>query len=148
MPLRRLFPLVLVASAPVLCLASFAGPRVPAVPASLAAREHQVWTRALRDSKFASLPHTTARASCAASDPPEALATPDPLLELTGKDGEVTVSFIIGTDGRVHAPLILESAGLPGDLTVLNTVRSWRYRPAMCNGVPTDAEAEIRFSSR
>jgi len=148
MPLRPLLPLVLLASAPALCLASVVAPRVPAGPASLADREHQVWTWAFRDSKFAAVPHSTARASCEAADPPEALATPDPLLDLTGKGAKVTVSFIIGTDGRVHSPLILESAGLPEDRTVLNTVRSWRYRPAMCNGVPTEAEAKIQFSSR
>ena len=61
---------------------------------------------------------------------------------------EVKVSFIIGTDGRVHSPLILESAGLPGDRHVLQTVRSWRYRPATCNGVPTETEGKIEFSSR
>jgi hypothetical protein len=27
-------------------------------------------------------------------------------------------------------------------------VRYWRYRPALCNGVPTDAEAKVEFSSR
>jgi hypothetical protein len=31
---------------------------------------------------------------------------------------------------------------------VLNTVRAWRYRPAMCNGVPTESEAKVGFSSR
>jgi len=36
---------------------------------------------------------------------------------------KVKVSFIIGADGRVHSPLILESAGLAGDRNVLQTVR-------------------------
>jgi len=27
-------------------------------------------------------------------------------------------------------------------------VRFWRYRPAMCNGVPTEAEAKVEFSGR
>jgi len=31
---------------------------------------------------------------------------------------------------------------------VLDTVLSWRYRPATCNGVPTEAEGKIAFSSR
>jgi TonB family protein len=60
----------------------------------------------------------------------------------------VKVSFIIGTDGRVHSPLILESSGMVGDRHVLRTVRSWRYRPATCNGVPTEIEGKIEFSSR
>jgi outer membrane biosynthesis protein TonB len=44
--------------------------------------------------------------------------------------------------------LILESAGSTGDRNVLQTVRNWRYRPATCNGVPTEAEGKIEFSHR
>jgi len=80
--------------------------------------------------------------------PPGALATPDPLLTPAAHGRRVKVSFIIGTDGRVHSPLILESAGLAGDRHVLQTVRTWRYRPATCNGVPTETEGKIEFSSR
>jgi TonB family protein len=61
---------------------------------------------------------------------------------------KVKVSFIIGADGRVHSPLILQSVGLAGDRNVLQTVRGWRYRPATCNGVPTEAEGKIEFSQR
>jgi len=61
---------------------------------------------------------------------------------------KVKVSFIIGTDGRVHSPLILESAGATGDRSVLRTVRAWKYRPATCNGVPTETEGKIEFSTR
>jgi TonB family protein len=61
---------------------------------------------------------------------------------------KVTVSFIVGTDGRIHSPLILESAGPSEDNVVLRAVSGWRYRPATCNGVPTEAEGKIEFSSR
>jgi TonB family protein len=61
---------------------------------------------------------------------------------------KIKVSFIVGTDGRVHSPLILESSGTSEDHAILNTVRAWRYRPAMCNGVPTETEGKIEFSSR
>jgi hypothetical protein len=27
-------------------------------------------------------------------------------------------------------------------------VRAWRYRPATCNGLPTETEGKIEFSSR
>ena len=86
--------------------------------------------------------------SCEAAQPPEALATPSPLLDVPGLSSAVTVSFIIGTDGRVHSPLILEGLGPAQDQIVLDTVRSWRFRPATCNGVPTEAEGKIAFSSR
>jgi len=141
--------LVLVAFAPALGLASPFAPvlHVPVTPPTIAARDYHVWTWTLHDSKFAAVPHTTARTSCEPTDLPEALATPSPLLNVTNQADKVTISFIIGTDGLVHSPLILESAGWSDDRTVLNAVRSWRYRPAMCNGVPTEAEARIQFSS-
>ena len=70
------------------------------------------------------------------------------LLQPAADGIKVKVSFIIGADGRVHSPLILESVGAAGDRNVLQTVRAWRYRPATCNGVPTEAEGKIEFSRR
>ena len=152
MPVRRLCSLVLVALASASCLASAIGPelRVSAGPGSLtlAARERQVWVSPLRDSKFAAMLHAAATTDCEASAPPEPLATPNPLLDIAEPSTRVSVSFIIGTDGRVHSPLILESAGASEDRAILDTVRSWRYRPAMCNGAATETEAKIEFSSR
>ncbi len=89
-----------------------------------------------------------ARSSCQATQPPQALATPDPLLVSPDTGMNVTVSFIIGTDGRVHSPLILESTRPWEEKAVLKTVSSWRFRPAMCNGVPTETEGKVEFSSR
>ena len=89
-----------------------------------------------------------ARGRCEVSQPPEALATPDPLLAATGLGDKVAVSFIIGADGQVHSPVILESAGSLEDRNVLNALRSWRYRPAMCNAAPAESESRIEFSSR
>ena len=102
----------------------------------------------LHDSKFAAMVHATATTNCEASEPPEPLATPNPLLDIAEPSAKVSVSFIIGTDGRVHSPLILESAGPAEDRTILDTVRSWRYRPATCNGSATETEGKIEFSSR
>jgi TonB family protein len=151
MPLRKLCTIILVA-APAICLASAntTALRVQGKELSLGAHEHELWASAsaVHGSEFAAMPHTTTPASCEATRPPEALATPNPLLEPPDNSAKIKVSFIIGTDGRVHSPLILESAGAVEDRTVLDVVRSWRYRPAMCNGVPTEAEAKVEFSSR
>ncbi|MBZ5719433.1 MAG: energy transducer TonB [Acidobacteriia bacterium] len=150
MPLRKFCLILLVAVAPAMAVAAVRGAslRVGGEQASLTAREQQVWRSAVHDSEFAAIPHVSTRSSCAATQPPEALATPNPLLDKPDPASKVTVSFIIGTDGRVHSPLILESNGTSQDRSVLDAVRSWRYRPAMCNGVPTEAEAKIEFSSR
>ena len=149
MPLRTLSFLLVVVSASVLALASVGKQSLdPQAGRSLSAREHQVWASAMHDSEFAAVRHPAARLSCEATQPPQALATPDPLLDEPESNSKVTVSFIVGTDGRVHSPLVLASAGPSEDRTVLDAVRSWRYRPATCNGVPTEAEAKVEFSSR
>ncbi len=117
-------------------------------PSSLEERERQTPKSMARATQFVDVVHISSRPSCGEVQPPEALATPDPFLTSTAQGRKVRVSFIIGTDGRVHSPLILESAGLAGDRRVLQTVRTWRYRPATCNGVPTEIEGKIEFSSR
>jgi TonB family protein len=151
MPVRRLCSILLMALVSGRCLASAIGPdlRIVGGPSfTLAAREHQIWPLPLHDSKFAAMVNATANTNCEASAPPEPLATPNPLLDIAESSAKVSVSFIIGTDGRVHSPLILESAGAAEDRTILDTVRSWRYRPAMCNGAATETEGKIEFSSR
>ena len=111
-------------------------------------RERQLSRTLIRASQFVDVPHISLQRSCAEIQPPEALTTPDPFFNPMESNRKVKVSFIIGTDGRVHSPLILESAGLTGDRHVLQTVRTWKYRPATCNGVPTETEGKVEFSSR
>jgi hypothetical protein len=152
MTVCRLCSLLLVALASANSLASTLGPEFRALvrptTSALAARERQMWASTLRDSKFAAMPHATSATSCEASEPPEPIATPNPLLDIAEPSTKISVSFIIGTDGRVHSPLILESAGPAEDRTILDAVRSWRYRPGMCNGAATETEGKIEFSSR
>lgn len=139
---RRTWPAIL-AVVPVLALAV----NTPAVRVRSGILDRQVVSTLARASQFVDVAHISSRPSCTQVQPPQALATPDPLLPVAAH-GKVKVSFIIGTDGRVHSPLILESAGLAGDRHVLDTVRKWRYRPATCNGVPTEIEGKVEFSSQ
>lgn len=99
-------------------------------------------------SEFAPLAQPSALRQCGDIHPPEALLTPDPLLQVQDEDLRVRVSFIVGADGLVHSAFILDSGGPIEDQTVLRAIRNWRYRPALCNGVPTDYEALVRFSVR
>ncbi|HEX3321166.1 MAG TPA: TonB family protein [Terriglobales bacterium] len=117
--------------------------------ALLAPKETKVWHSPWQDQlEYAMAQHTSDHVQCEADRPPEALATPDPLFDVTKEDLKITVSFIVGTDGRVHSPFILESGGETEDQNVLLTIQHWRYRPAMCNGVPTEAEAKVEFQGR
>ena len=101
-------------------LATVARPsRVGDTLANLAPRDQQFGSLAVRDANFSTMSRMAARASCEATQPPEALATPDPLVDTPVATTKITVSFIVGTDGRVHSPLILESLGPSGDRIVL-----------------------------
>jgi len=144
MPLRK-FIAVLLVLFPGLCFGKSDG--ISENQNALILREHRVWASPRREIEFDAIGHTS-RSSCEATRPPEALATPSPLLGNPKMNAKVKVSFIIGTDGRVHSPFILESAGPQDDQVVLDAVRTWRYRPATCNGVPTESEARIGFSGR
>jgi TonB family protein len=115
---------------------------------SLAAQEVDTWKPLTRDSKLVAIPQSTSVGACESTQLPEPLTTPSPLLDQAPPVGKLTVSFVIGIDGLVHSAILLKSIGHAQDRSVLNVLRSWRYRPAMCNGVPAEAEATVDFSSR
>jgi TonB family protein len=117
-------------------------------PAPLTQREKILRRLPVHISEFSLVERTSPQPKCGNVSPPEALLTPDPLLHVQDEDLHVRVSFIVGADGRVHSALILDSGGPIEDQVVLRAVRDWRYRPALCNGVPSDAEALVRFSLR
>jgi TonB family protein len=144
----RIWPWFLILVLPASSTASVQVPAPPLGQAVLSEREHQIFKTPARAAEFSDIPHVSARARCEDTQPPQALTTPDPLLVRAEAGLKVKVSFIIGADGHVHSPLILQSAGPAGDRNVLQTVRAWRYRPATCNGVPTEAEGKIEFSRR
>ncbi|HZR58789.1 MAG TPA: energy transducer TonB [Terriglobales bacterium] len=149
MLLQKLWPLLLF----VHTLACFAFPefvssRGSERQSSLFTREKQIWRLAIHESKFSTVLHSTNQIRCAETAIPEPIATPNPFLERFDQDTKLSISFIVGTDGRVHSPFILDSTGLTEAGNALSAVRSWRYRPATCNGVPTEAEARVEFSTR
>src|ERR1700730_6270847 len=146
---RRMHPRVWLAVL-LLFLSVVAGATIPprARSAGFNDLEKQASKTPARAFQFVDVRHISARPSCADVQPPEALTTPDPLYNPSTRAQKVKVSFIIGTDGSVRSRLILESAALGGDRRVLQTVRTWRYRPATCNGVPTETEGKVEFFSR
>ena len=79
---------------------------------SFAARERSTLVAAIHRARFNDIPHTLAPASCENTHPPEALATPSPLLLGADVEDKLIVSFIVGTDGRVHSALVLQGGTL------------------------------------
>jgi TonB family protein len=115
---------------------------------ALAEREDRLQRLPAHLSEFSPVSEPLAMPRCGDVRPPEALVTPDPMLQVDEDNLRVRVSFIVGADGRVHSPFILDSGGVREDQVVLHAVRRWRYRPALCNGVPTDSEARVQFGVR
>jgi TonB family protein len=107
-----------------------------------------LWAAAFRDAGFSSITDAQPRVTCENTAVPEPLATPEPLLA-DGKPGaRIVISFIIGTDGQVHSPLILQSSDEIHDSILLTAVRSWKFRPATCNGAPAESDGTVEFSRR
>ena len=63
-------------------------------------------------------------------------------------DGKVEAYARIGEAGRVTSVRILKSPGDDYSTVALESVRQWRYEPAMCDGKPvaTDLTVTIRFA--
>lgn len=146
--LRLIWLSLLILATPAGSIASTQSPALGVHRTLLAERERQLWKTPSRADEYSDLPRLAARSGCENTQPPQALTTPDPLLVPVDAGTRVKVSFIIGADGFVYSPLILQSAGAARDRSVLRAIRTWRYRPATCNGVPTEAEGKVEFSRR
>ena len=120
-------------------------PRVSPLHAPAVESERHLGRVPAHISEFNPVSEPLALPKCGSVRPPEALLTPDPLLPAEDDDLPVRVSFIVGSDGHVHSAFVLNGAAPDEDEAVLRAVRQWRYRPALCNGVPTDSEARVRF---
>src|SRR6266550_1298283 len=103
----RIWPAIVLIVLPVLSGGSASVANVRS--ATLEQRDRQVSKSLRRAAQYIDVPHISSRPACAAVAPPQALTTPDPLFTTAADGRKVRVSFIIGTDGRVHSPLILES---------------------------------------
>jgi TonB family protein len=144
--IRYSFLLTLVL-APPLCVAAIGSDSFLFGRALTQARP-QIATGSFHIVKFAPLEDADIEMQCASTQPPSALATPHPSLAEIPDGVNITVNFIIGTDGQVYSPFILNGGGSSLDRKLVESVRHWRYRPALCNGVPIDAEVKVQLSSR
>jgi TonB family protein len=129
------------------CVASSSQPVIP-FRTPLAQLEQSLRRIPVHVSEFVPVAEPLALSGCGDVRPPESLLTPDPMLQAHDDDLHVRVSFIVGPDGLVHSPFILDSGGSEEDQLILRAVLRWRYRPALCNGVPANSEARVRFALR
>lgn len=58
----------------------------------------------------------------------------------------VEVDFIVGRNGQVEKPFLLE--GTDSAVKVVSVIRAWHYRPALCDGLPVEAEGRVKLGSQ
>ena len=84
--------------------------------------------------------------------PPRALHTPEPPYPKGKKKngGVVTLSAIIGIDGRPRDIKVVRSLDPAFDTNAIETVKTWKFAPATKDGSPVEVEMnlEIAFSPR
>jgi TonB family protein len=59
------------------------------------------------------------------------------------RQGSVTVYVLIASDGTVHDPVVVHTAGQSLDSAAVTAIRRWQYEPAMCTATPVDFETEV-----
>jgi TonB family protein len=108
----------------------------------------RIATGAVHLVNFSPLEEADVKMQCASSQAPRAVYLPHATFAEIPDDAKVVINLIIGSDGEVYSPFVVNGVGSPLDRKLVETVRHWHYRPALCNGVPTDAEVKIELSSR
>lgn len=89
---------------------------------------------------------------CDNAEPPRKLTTVPPQYpgaeREANREGFVSVYAVVQTDGTLANLAVARSAGRDFDLATLNSVRQWRYRPAMCGDNPIVTETIIDVNYR
>jgi len=79
--------------------------------------------------------------SCERTTMPEPMDTPNPLV---AEQGKVVVDMVIGWDGKVYSAFALET-NIKNMKSIELALRSWRFKPATCNGSPVTVESRVTF---
>lgn len=84
--------------------------------------------------------------------PPKALFQPDPEYSEEARkakyQGVVTLSVVVGPDGRPHDMHVVRSLGMGLDEKALEAVRSWKFEPAKKDGQPVAVMVAIEVNFR
>ena len=69
-------------------------------------------------------------------------------MQMSGFRGEVLVSFVVDTEGRVRHPMVARSLNPAFDDAAIASVSQWRFEPATKGGVPVDARVNVPITFR
>jgi len=79
--------------------------------------------------------------------PPVVKSTPDYQFPKGAKadDAVVTLSMIVGIDGKPSLIRVSRSGGTAFDAEAIREVGTWRFWPAACQGKPTSAMINVQL---
>jgi TonB family protein len=61
-------------------------------------------------------------------------------------EGQVVLQVVVGTDGRVSSPRVLQSSGPDFSDIAIRSVMKWQYRPVICKGeTSVDLTVTVNF---
>jgi TonB family protein len=92
------------------------------------------------------------RRQCTDMKPPMAIKKPDPMYPKSASQdklmGDTTVAMTVLTDGSVGDIQLIGGATRSMDDATLQTLKSWRFKPAMCGADPVVSDIEVVVSFR
>jgi len=78
--------------------------------------------------------------------------TPDPMYPKSASEnkmmGDTTVAMTVLTDGSVTDIHLIGSAARSMDEATLQTLKGWRFKPAMCGAEPVVSDIQVIVSFR
>jgi len=90
------------------------------------------------------------RRHCPHMKPPIAVKTPDPMYPKSASEnkmsGDTTVAMTVLTDGSVTDIHLTGSSGRSLDEATLQTLKGWRFKPALCGTDPTVSDVKVVVS--
>jgi TonB family protein len=94
---------------------------------------------------FAPLPDGKEGAHCPTTPQPPKVVQNDAPFSPGAEKGIVTISLSVGTDGKGHDLKVVDSPSKASENTALEAVRKWKFKPALCQGEPMDAEIAVEI---
>lgn len=80
------------------------------------------------------------------------LKTPDPIYPRSASEnklmGDTTATMTVLTDGSVTDIQLVGSAARSMDEATLQTLKTWKFKPAMCGAEPVVSDIEVVVSFR
>ena len=92
------------------------------------------------------------RRQCAGMKHPVPVKTPDPLYPKSASQnrlmGDTSVSMTVFADGSVGEIQLIGSSTRSMDDATLQTLKGWKFKPAMCGADPVVSDIEVMVSFR